>query len=83
LKIYFSFSAKRSINSRHPHNDGVRKPRLTPLQWICVRDKSAIRLCSMPSVRGVDIDPIFAAQDNKEFRFDESSLPKSSLGPFQ
>jgi hypothetical protein len=32
---------------------------------------------------GVDIDPIFAAQDNKEFRFDESSLPKSSLGPFQ
>ncbi len=49
---YFSFSAKRSINSRHPHNDGVRKPRLTPLQWICARDKSAIRLCSMPSVRG-------------------------------
>jgi hypothetical protein len=52
LKIYFSFSAKRSINSRHPRNDEIRKPRLTPLQWICVRDKSAIRLCSMPSVRG-------------------------------
>ena len=52
MKIYFSFSAKRSINSRHPRNDEIRKPRLTPLQWICVRDKSAIRLCSMPSVRG-------------------------------
>jgi len=32
---------------------------------------------------GVDIDPIFAAQGDKELRFDESSLPKSSLGPFQ
>lgn len=32
---------------------------------------------------GVDIDTIFAAQGNKEFRFDESSSRKSSLGPFQ
>ena len=31
----------------------------------------------------MDIDPILAAQGNKEFRFDESSLPKSSLGLFQ